>query len=95
MQCNTNYTGSTKNYNYINLLSAYVGCNLMQTYTADYIYKKYQPKQIEFCNRLDLKPSPCVYFGIDLNNKFPEYNRGNASNRLCFSRIWDGRMQYD
>ena len=29
------------------------------------------------------------------NNKFPEYNRGREHNRLCFSRLWDGRMTYE
>ena len=89
------YVINEANYNYINILSAYVGTNLMQTYTADYIYKKYYPKQIEFCERLNLSPSPCVYFGIDHNHIFNEYNRGTESNRLCFSRIWDGRMKYE
>ena len=30
-------------------------------------------------------------FGIDKLNQYPQYNRGNDTNRLCFSRIWDGR----
>ena len=89
------YVVNEKNYNYLNLLSAYVGTKLMEKYPADYIFKKYRDKQIFICNKLNLKPSPCVYFGIDQNKKFQEYNRGTTSNRLCFSRIWDGRMAYE
>ena len=33
-----------------------------------------------------------LYFGIDKLNQYPTYNRGNDTNRLCFSRVWDGRM---
>jgi hypothetical protein len=81
-----------KNYNYINILSAYVGTKLMEKYPADYIFNKYRQKQLEMCDHLNLEASPCVYFGIDRLGNFPEYNRGTRTNRLCFSRVWDGRM---
>lgn len=87
------YVINEKNYNYINVMSAYVGTKLMETYPADHIYKKYRPKQLEMCKKLNLEPSPCVYFGIDKQGKFHEYNRGTETNRLCFSRVWDGRMK--
>ena len=85
------YVINEKGYNYINLLSAFLGTSLMKKYPADFIYKKYKEPQTILCDHHDLEPSPCVYFGIDTQNKFPEYNRGNDTNRLCFSRIWDGR----
>ena len=85
------YVINEKNYNYINILSAYVGTKLMQKYPADYIYNKYRDKQIAMCDQLRLEPSPCVYFGIDKQKKYQEYNRGTGTNRLCFSRVWDGR----
>ena len=85
------YVINEKGYNYINLLSAFLGTSLMQKFAADYIYHKYKEPQAILCEHHDLEPSPCVYFGIDTQNKFPEYNRGNDTNRLCFSRIWDGR----
>lgn len=88
------YIINEKNYNYINLLGAYVGKTLMEKYSSDYIYEKYKQSQIEMCEKLDLEPSPCVIFGLDLKNKYPEYSRGSATNRLCFSRVWDGRMKY-
>ena len=89
------YVINEKNYNYINVMSAYVGTKLMEKYPADYIYKKYRPKQLEICDKLNLEASPCVYFGIDRNGQFQEYNRGTETNRLCFSRVWDGRMNHE
>ncbi len=78
--------------NYINHMSAYIGTYLMTNWSSDYIFNKYRDKQLEYCKELDLKPSKCVIFGIDTKNNFPEYNRGGDSNRLCFSRVWDGRI---
>jgi hypothetical protein len=89
------YVINEKNYNYINILSAHVGTKLMESYPADYIFNKYRPRQLQMCDKLGLEASPCVYFGIDRHDKFTEYNRGTPSNRLCFSRIWDGRMKYE
>lgn len=85
------YVINEDNYNYINVLSAFVGYKLMKTYTADFVYKKYRIKQLEMCKKLDVDPSPCVYFGIDKKNQYKEYKRGGDTARLCFSRLWDGR----
>jgi hypothetical protein len=87
------YVINEKNYNYINLLSAYVGTGMMKQFSPDYIFNRYRPLQIELCNKMNLVPSPCVNFGIDHNNFYSEYNRGNITNRLCFSRLWDGRSE--
>ena len=89
------YVVNEKNHNYINVLSAYVGTKLMEKYPANYIYNKYRQKQLDMCDKLNLEASPCVYFGIDKQGQFSEYNRGTESNRLCFTRIWDGRMKDD
>ena len=89
------YVINEYNYNYINLLSAYLGTAMMKKFPANYVFKKYHSKQLAFCQKLDLVPSYCVYFGIDYSGRFREYNRGGNGNRLCFSRIWDGRMTYD
>ena len=88
------YVINENDYNYINLLGAYVGKTLMEKYSSDYIYQKYKQSQNEMCTKLDLEPSPCVIFGLDHRNKYTEYSRGSAINRLCFSRVWDGRMKY-
>lgn len=87
------YVVNEKDYNYVNILSAYTGIKLMETYPADYIFQKYRSTQIDMCKKLNVEPSPCVYFGIDKNNQYQEYNRGTQTNRLCFSRIWDGRIK--
>ena len=65
---------------------------MMHEFEADFIYNKYSEDQEVYCKNFDLVKSSCVYFGIDHNNKYPEYSRGNETNRLCFSRIWDGRQ---
>lgn len=87
------YVINEKNYNYINLLSAYVGHGMMQQFEPDHVFRKYRPQQLGLCRALDLVPSPCFVFGIDQHNRYPEYNRGGITNRLCFSRIWDGRHE--
>ena len=86
------YVINEDNYNYINVLSAFVGYKLMKTYTADFVYKKYRIKQLEMCKKLDVDPSPCVYCGIDKKNQYQEYKRVGDTARLCFSRVRDGRM---
>jgi len=79
-------------HDYINFLSIKVGCDMMNHFSADWLYNTYKPKQLEFCSRLNLTPSSCVTLGIDTQNLYSEYSRGGAVNRLCFSRVWDGRM---
>jgi len=64
---------------------------MMNKFSADYVFNKYRSKQLEFCQKLDLVPSYCVYFGLDYSGRFKEYNRGGKTNRLCFSKVWDGR----
>jgi hypothetical protein len=85
------YVVNEKNYNYINLLSAYVGTGMMKKFPSDYIFNRYRQQQLELCSEMELSPAPCFNFGIDYKNNYPIYNRGNTSNRLCFSRLWDGR----
>ena len=87
------YVINEADYNYVNIMSAFVGTELMKKFPADYIFKKYHPKQIDMCKKLEVETSPCVCFGIDTNNQYQVYNRGTKTNRLCFSRIWDGRIK--
>ena len=89
------YVNNEVNHNYINMLSVYLGTEMMKHFGPDYIFNKYREKQIDFCTKLNVEPTSCVYFGLDKNNKYLEYNRGGKTNRLCFSRIWDGRIQYE
>ncbi len=89
------YVINEQDYNYINMCSVYLGLKMMQEFEPTYIYRKYLDSQIDMCKKLGLKRSSCVYFGIDENNVYPEYGRGAKTNRLCFSRVWDGRMTFD
>lgn len=89
------YVINEDDYNYLNTMSMWLGAKMMQEFPANYIINKYEQAQQYWCDKLDLKPSKCVIFGIDTKNKYPEYSRGLKTNRLCFSRVWDGRMTYD
>lgn len=88
------YVINEDGYNYINLQNCYVATQLMKKFPADYIYDKYLPKQIEYCKELDLVRSKCVIFGLDSKQKHTQYKRREDDEmaRLCFSRVWDGRM---
>ena len=67
---------------------------LMKQFPADYIYDKYLPKQKQYCEELDIVPSKCVIFGLDYKEQHTQYKRRDDDKeaRLCFSRVWDGRM---
>lgn len=70
--------------NYNNRLSAKLGLDLFTQYGPDYIYNKYFVKQQKMCTQLNVEPSNTVIFGIDKQELYPEYNRGNLTNRLSF-----------
>jgi len=89
------YVVNEEKYNYINLSSAFVGTGMMESFAPDYIFNKYRDKQLMLCEELNLIPSNCFNFGIDYNNVYNEYNRGGDTNRLCFSRLWDGRSEVE
>lgn len=71
---------------YINRLSCLVGTALMNKYGPDYQFNTYRDTQIKLCKNLELIPSSTVIFGIDVENKYPEYNRNTYENRLCIAR---------
>lgn len=77
---------------YLNTNSINLGHELIKNYKNDYIVNKYSEMQKKYCSELDVTPSNCVIFGVDEKNKYSEYNRGGESSRLCFSKIWDGRV---
>jgi len=70
---------------YVNRLGAAVGLELIQIFGPDYNYGTYRETQEKFCAELGVEPTPCVFFA-NSKEKFPEYNRGTSSNRLCFSK---------
>lgn len=71
---------------YINRLSCLVGTALMNNYSPDYQFNTYRDTQIKLCKKLSLIPSSTIIFGIDIENKYPEYNRNTYENRLCIAR---------
>ena len=89
------YVINEDGYNYINLQNCYVATKMMKQFPADYIYDKYLPKQKEYCEELDLVPSKCVIFGLDYKEQHTQYKRreDDKEARLCFSRVWDGRIK--
>jgi len=74
---------------YINRLSAAVGLELIKQFGPDYIYSCYAESQKKLCQELEVIPSKCVIFGIDVCDSYPEYNRGGLSNRLSFAKYLD------
>ncbi len=88
------YVINEDGYNYVNLQNCYVATKLMQQFPADYIYDKYLSKQKQYCEELDIVPSKCVIFGLDYKEQYTQYKRRDDDKeaRLCFSRVWDGRM---
>ena len=70
---------------YTNRLAASVGVEILNRYSPDYNQRTYADTQQEFCNELGVTPSNCVFFA-NSSDKFIEYNRGTANNRLCFSK---------
>lgn len=72
--------------NYTNRLGAALGINLL-TYGPDYNWETWSIQQRKFCEELGIQPSNSVIFGIDLS-RFPMYNRGNRTNRLCFAKYF-------
>ena len=88
------YVVNEKGYNYLNIMGLHLGLEMMKEFPSNYITTKYKEAQQHWCDKMDLEPSRCVIFGLDKKNKYPEYSRGLEVNRLCFSRVWDGRMEY-
>jgi len=80
------------NNGYVNHYSVSMGQWMIEQFDNDYIVKNYEKLQKEYCEKLNVRQSGCVIFGIDTNNQYNEYNRGATSNRLCFSRTWDRRI---
>jgi hypothetical protein len=78
--------------NYVNLDSVKVGHLLIEKFDSKWLVKKYRPIQHKQCLELGVNASESVIFGIDNKGLFDEYNRGGEQNRLCFSRVWDGRV---
>jgi len=65
-------------------LSAYLGTKLLSHFPPDYTVNKWRSKQLEFCKKVNLKPSDCIIFAFG-GDEFKKWNRGTEVNRLCIS----------
>jgi hypothetical protein len=71
----------TNKAGYVNRLAAYIGLQLLNNFSPDYVYNKYRAKQEVCCEILGVKTSNCVLFGIG-GSEWNEYNRDRETNRL-------------
>jgi hypothetical protein len=71
---------------YNNRLGAYIGHQLINKFSPDYIVNKYTDKQFEICKTLNVQPSHTVLFGLG-GDEWKEYYRGTETNRLSFHKF--------
>ena len=71
---------------YVNTHSVNVGNTLIKNYGPTFSYDKYRPEQLMKCIDLGITPSQSFIFGIDESNRYDQYSRGGATNRLCFAK---------
>ena len=43
--------------------------------------------QLIVCNKLEIKPTNCVIFGLSKHIEHYKFNRGNDLTRLCISKL--------
>lgn len=82
------YTDGLSQYandGYLNFNSMQVGMRFMNKFSSDYIFKKYNNKQLEICKSLSVLPSPVVNLATGKGKKWEYLNRGGPHNRLCLS----------
>lgn len=70
---------------YVNRLSLGIGIKIMQKIDPDQCFKKFRDRQIRTCQELGLEASSTVFLGIDWEGRWPQYNRGRDTNRLCIA----------
>ena len=71
----------------VSAVGCYVGYEIINKYSADYIYNTYRGRQQLLCEELDLVPSKSVIFGLGdkFDKKYDMYNRGSNYRRICLS----------
>lgn len=80
---------------YVNRFGAGLGLELIREWGSDHNSNQWGSLQADFCQELGITPSKSVIFGIAVD-KFSEYNRGNATNRLCFAKYFaQGKLKHD
>jgi len=71
--------------NYVNRLGPLLGIRYLDSFSPDYIVRKYKNIQKEFCKELEVLQSKTVLFGLG-DERWKAYNRGSIENRLSFHR---------
>ena len=77
----------------VNRNSSFVGLKLIQKFSFDYIYKKYEKYQKYYCDKMNLTASNIVTLGVG-GKKWKAYNRGGKKNRLCLSSLYEKKFRY-
>lgn len=71
---------------YVNLVGAGIGLDLLKIMTVDSTFTRYRDKQIAWCKYHGLDVSDTVIFGLDRAHRYDQYNRGSIdNNRICFA----------
>ena len=71
----------------VSAVGCYVGYEIINKFSCDYIYNTYRGRQEIICEELDLVPSKSVIFGLGdkFNKQHDMYNRGSDFRRICLS----------
>ena len=70
---------------YVNRLSLGLGIKVLENIGPDQCFQKFRDRQIWVCKELGLEASSTVFLGIDREGRWPQYNRGTSTNRLCIA----------
>ena len=71
-------------YRYTNRWGAYPAFELLKSFPADYMFKKYRAPQQRLCQEKGLKPSDTVLFGLKTAGQLDFLSRG-GDGRVCLS----------
>lgn len=69
----------------VNRLSCHVANQLITRYGVDWNWDTYGDHYYSVITEMDLEPVDCILFGLDTKDRYPDLNRGRATNRVCIS----------
>ena len=73
-------------YHYINGWSAYIGCQLINHFSINYMNQKYRNIQKSLCKSLNITPSETLLFGLGKGKEWEDFHRDDKFNRICLSK---------
>lgn len=74
--------------NYYNYYATAVAESIINNFPIDYIYNKFYHKQIEICEKYNLKASDSVYMATSTDEIYKDYIRKDVA-RLCLAENYD------